>query len=156
MFRGSSFLLQKDYLFHNEVVEEILQSKYDRLVSINPKELDDKKISLIFDLSNRISQIYYKKTYYIKGTPNSNTYPSNTLITKILLGTLGCVPVYDRYFIEGMKNTGLAFRSFTYRSIKTLKEYYLDNQNNFNEYQIKINSAGDAEYPIMKLVDMHF
>ena len=77
MFRGSSFLLQKDYLFHNEVVEEILQSKYDCLVGINPQGLDDRKISLMFELSNRISQIYYKKTFYIKGIPNSNTYPSN-------------------------------------------------------------------------------
>jgi len=43
MFRGSLFLLQKDYLFHYETVEEILQSKYDCLVGINPKELNDKK-----------------------------------------------------------------------------------------------------------------
>lgn len=27
-----------------------------------------------------------------------------TLITKILMGTLGCVPVYDRYFIDGIKD----------------------------------------------------
>jgi len=45
MFRGSSFLLQKDYLFHYDTVEEILQSKYDCLVGINPKERNDKKIS---------------------------------------------------------------------------------------------------------------
>ena len=28
---------------------------------------------------------------------------SETLITKILMGTLGCVPAYDRYFVKGNK-----------------------------------------------------
>lgn len=156
MFRGSSFLLQKDYLFHNEVVEEILQSKYDCLVGINPKELDYRKISLIFDLSNTISQLYYKNTYYIKGVPNSNTYPSNTLITKILLGTLGCVPAYDRYFIEGMKLTGLNNRSFDNKSITILKDYYLENHSVFDKNQSIINQSSETEYPMMKLLDMHF
>ena len=156
MFRGSSFLLQKDYLFHNEVVEEILQSKYDCLVGINPKDLVDRKMSLIFELSDGMKKIYYRKTYYIRGIPNRNTYPSNILITKILLGTLGCVPAYDRYFIDGMKESDLDYREFSSRSLKILIDYYLSNKSIFDEFQSKINRSGNTKYPIMKLIDMHF
>lgn len=156
MLRGSSFLLQKDYLFHNEVVQEILNKKYDCLVGINPQELDDKKIYLILELCNNISQIYFKKTFYIGGKPYKNTYPSNTLLTKILLGTLGCTPAYDRYFTQGIKCRGLNNKRFSYNSVQELREYYLYNKDIFDEIQIKINSNGLTKYPIMKLLDMHF
>jgi hypothetical protein len=156
MLRGSAFLLQKDYLFHNEVVEELLNEKYDCLVGINPANLDNKKISLIFELSNKIREIYYDKTYYLKGIPNSNTYPSDTLLTKILMGTLGCVPAYDRYFIDGMKQSNLSNRKFSPKSIKTLQKFYTDNKVEFDSNQEHINKLSLIKYPVMKLIDMHF
>jgi len=156
MLRGSAFLLQKDYLFHNEVVEELLKEKYDCLVGINPLYLDNKKISLIFELRNGIREIYYDKTYYLKGIPNSNTYPSDTLVTKILMGTLGCVPAYDRYFIDGMKQSNLPNRKFSLKSLKTLQKFYIDNKTEFDINQEHINKLSSIKYPIMKLIDMHF
>ena len=55
-----------------------------------------------------------------------------------------------------MKESDLNNRKFTSKSLKLLKEYYLYNKNIFDEYQSKINKSGNTEYPIMKLVDMHF
>ena len=37
---------------------------------------------------------------------------SDTLITKILMGTLGCVPAYDRYFIAGIKKEKVSTGNF--------------------------------------------
>ena len=41
---------------------------------------------------------------------------SKILITKVLLGTLGCTPAYDRFFIIGARKTkvtsGLIFATF--------------------------------------------
>lgn len=156
MLRGSAFLLQKDYLFHNEVVEELLSDKYDCLVGVNPDNLDNKKLSLIFELRTKIRYIYYENTYYVKGIPNSNTYPSDTLVTKILMGTLGCVPAYDRYFKEGMKLSNLPNRNFTFKSLKTLKKFYIDNKTEFDMNQEHINKLSSIKYLIMKLIDMHF
>jgi len=156
MLRGSSFILQKDYLFHNEVIKELLSDKYDCLVGINPTHLDNKKISLIFELSNKIRDIFYKNTYYVKGIPNSNTYPSDTLVTKILMGTLGCVPAYDRYFIDGMKQSNVTNRKFNPNSLKTLQKFYMDNKTEFDINQEHINKLSIIKYPIMKLIDMHF
>lgn len=156
MLRGSAFLLQKDYLFHNEVVGELLSDKYDCLVGVNPDNLDNKKISLIFELRNKIRDIYYENTYYVKGIQNSNTFPSDTLVTKILMGTLGCVPAYDRYFKEGMKQSNLPNRNFTSKSLKTLQKFYIDNKTEFDTNQEHINKLSSIKYPVMKLMDMHF
>lgn len=41
MYRGSSFLLQKDYKVHEPVVREILKSKYDSLFGIKSSEFRD-------------------------------------------------------------------------------------------------------------------
>ena len=55
-----------------------------------------------------------------------------------------------------MKESGLNNREFTSKSVKLLIKYYINNKNIFDEYQIQINKSGYAEYPIMKLIDMHF
>jgi hypothetical protein len=38
--------------------------------------------------------------------------PTDTLITKIMLGTVACSPACDRYFIAGFKAEGYAFSYF--------------------------------------------
>lgn len=81
MYRGSSFLLQKDYKVHIPVVKEQ-------------------------ELKNQLSF---------------------TLITKILMGTLGCVPAYDRYFIAGIKNQKVATGNYNIRSIMQLVNFYEKN-----------------------------
>ena len=106
MLRGSSFLLQKDYLFHNDIVKEILDEKYDSLLEVNPLSLDSTKLDLLFSLKSTIKELYFKNTKIYKGQPNGGKSATDTLITKIILGTLGCVPAYDRYFIDGLKEEG--------------------------------------------------
>ena len=36
---------------------------------------------------------------------------SDTLITKVLMGALGCVPAYDRFFVEGVKDLSVYHRN---------------------------------------------
>lgn len=45
---------------------------------------------------------------------------SFTLVTKILMGTLGCVPAYDCYFILGIKNQKVATGNYNIKSILQL------------------------------------
>ena len=47
--------------------------------------------------------------------------PTDTLLTKILLGTVGCVPAYDRYFKKTLADTGAAPQAFSAKSIRTLE-----------------------------------
>jgi hypothetical protein len=52
----------------------------------------------------RLSRDDYAERDY--GTPKDFS-PSDTLITKFLLGTVGCTPACDRYFILGFRRAGL-------------------------------------------------
>lgn len=108
MYRGSSFLLQKDYKVHIPVVKELLNEKYDVLAGIDCIGFkDDSNQKLLQDINSFLEQYYDKIRHKVKGQELKNQL-SFTLITKILMGTLGCVPAYDRYFIAGIKNQKVA------------------------------------------------
>jgi hypothetical protein len=53
---------------------------------------------------------------------------SDILITKILMGTLGCVPAYDRFFVDTIRNYKIASGNFNRKSLYDLAEYYNDNR----------------------------
>ncbi len=100
MYRGSSFILQKNYKVHTKVVNEILSKKYERLWAVSARELlQDDVLDLLFKVSQNIRTIYATPNCSKEGETNHAT---DTLITKILLGTFGCVPAYDQYFSKGI------------------------------------------------------
>ena len=43
------------------------------------------------------------------------------------MGTMGCVPAYDRYFVAGIKKNKVAKGSFNIDSISQLAQFYMDN-----------------------------
>ena len=97
MYRGSSGLLWKDYKVHNDAIEII--KNYYQLRQEYFSELPKKQ--LVFDLFNELST-YYSKQKYFKGIEEHKVTPTDTLIFKIILGTLGCLPAFDRYFNIGL------------------------------------------------------
>ena len=80
---------------------------------------------------------------------------SMTLITKILMGTLGCVPAYDRYFIAGIKKYHVASGGFSIKSVLQISEFYIKNLKDFEKSRRKM-TVENLEYPQMKLLDMCF
>ena len=60
MYRGSSFLLQKDYKVHIPVVKILLEKKYDPLVGISAEGLtEDANLDLLDEELLRKDQIYF-------------------------------------------------------------------------------------------------
>ncbi len=104
MYRGSSFLLPEDYLIHRPVVEEIIKPKYHpiRAISLHSlnRDLTHALSGMILELVQWIKRFY---TGYIDQGPDASIHVTDTLATKILLGTVGCIPAYDRYFICGLR-----------------------------------------------------
>jgi len=97
MLRGNSFLLQKDYRIHLPVVTIIQDARYARLWDISIESLqDDDTVDLILECGDRIKNAYKEKTTVINGKFTDGAEATQTLITKILLGTFGCTPAYDR------------------------------------------------------------
>ena len=153
MYRGSSFLLWKDYLVHKDTVVELLQAKYQPLWGINCEELlQGNNIELIMELSDKLREIYIEKRR------NHDDYEgvSDILVTKILMGTLGCVPAYDRFFVDTIRNYKIASGNFNKKSLNDLAMYYNDNRAELDEFKNQLLEQRKINYPEMKILDMAF
>ena len=80
---------------------------------------------------------------------------SPVLITKILMGTLGCVPAYDRFFEEGARHLGLEKKSYNEDSLLELANFYEAHNDRLEEARHGMWTE-DLTYPQMKLLDMGF
>jgi hypothetical protein len=153
MYRGSSFLLWKDYLIHKKAVEHILQNKH--LQKINYQASGKAHIEEIFILIDWIKNCYQNNIKSINGVARKINV-TDTLATKIILGTLGCVPAYDRYFIDGLRAKGLGCSGLKPNNFLAVVRFYLENKQNFDYVNAKILENSGVNYPPMKLVDMYF
>lgn len=154
MYRGSSFLLQKDYRIHTPVIVELLKSQYNCLfglacADLRKKDAQDK----LFALDVFMIEYYDKVRMSVKGKVKNKL--SMTLITKILMGTLGCVPAYDRYFIDGIKDQNIATGNYNLKSLLKLVDFYEENSVRLEEVRRGLK-VYDLTYPQMKLLDMGF
>lgn len=153
MYRGSSFLLQKDYKVHIPVVLIIQEHKYDSLFGISAQALcAQSNLVLLEDIGKRIKECYAQEVPACKSGINNAT---DTLITKILLGTFGCVPAYDRYYVYAVKKNNISSGIYNKNSVRSVAEFYCNNLDAFEELRRELNK-GQIEYPPMKLMDMCF
>ncbi len=155
MYRGSSPLLQKDYLIHMEVVEELWNLENKKyLQNLDFTIIDDNDITSIIGLMEKIKKIYSKHK-----VENKVVSASDTLVTKILLGTLGCIPAYDRFFIRGLKQCSISPKNNpSKKSIKSVINFYKEHKHEFDKIEkyIEISNGSNVIYPPMKLIDMYF
>lgn len=155
MYRGSSFLLQKDYKVHIPVVEEILKPEYDPLFGLRCKDLKRPEMQeKLFKLSGFMKDKYSGIRESVKEKSVSSDV-SSTLVTKILMGTFGCVPAYDRYFIDGIKDQKVSTGTYNISSLLKLVDFYEKNED-FLEAVRRNLKVYDLLYPQMKLLDMGF
>ena len=71
------------------------------------------------------------------------------------MGTLGCVPAYDRFFEEGAKYLGLEKKSYNKDSLLELAAFYEAHNDRLEEARRGFEVDG-LIYPQMKLIDMGF
>lgn len=153
MYRGSSFLLQHAYTVHHGVINLIAQDRFSGLwcVDFGAEETDVRHIAIILELIEGIRAAY--RPY----APRTNSgQPTDTLITKIILGTFGCLPARDDYFKSGLKGTGLVVGSLNRPFIERIHRFSRKNLRSFRKEQTDIERKSGVRYPLMKLVDMYF
>src|SRR5277367_3731731 len=104
MYRGSSALLWKDYKIHIPVIAKLREQKYKSLWHLDSldKNHDHNTCESIMKLVEEIAKIYQSQIKSVDGK-EEDYKPSGALITKILLGTLGCTPARDRFFRIGFR-----------------------------------------------------
>lgn len=138
MYRGSSQLLQRyTYTIHNEAIKTILINR------------------------DNAQECYSKLSQYYKSKEVS---PTDTLITKIMLGVLGNVSAYDRFFIDGLRIFNKKFNlklkySFSYDNfievVKVMKNEDIINQIGDIE-SVSLKTISKKDVPLAKKIDMYF
>jgi hypothetical protein len=149
MYRGSAFLLEFDYKVHIGIVKIVLKHKKS-LLNLRIKKFKEKADEII-SLHQEICA-YYEETLktYVKKGKTKPVKTSEILSTKIMLGTLGCIPAFDRFFKAGLKHEGET-QAFSRNAIRvTLQDFAISNETKLKKLE------GDLGYPAMKLLDMYF
>ena len=149
MYRGR-FLRKHAYTVHKPVIRVLASSQFSDLwqpdLGSTPSE-DIKLAGTIMDLVEKVEAEYRKLTDQQK---------MDTLVTKVLLGTVGCLPARDSYFETGFKpylKPGVPYGSLNRRFVETILGFCRDNRGELDELRSEIR---DRPYPLMKLVDMYF
>ncbi|MFA5643243.1 MAG: hypothetical protein WC949_01655 [Candidatus Paceibacterota bacterium] len=142
MMRGSSFLLEKSVRNFKDLIIQI--SKMDqKLWNIDADNYTSENISLLLDCRKRI----------ISALREENK-PSDTLVTKIMLGIFANIPAFDQYFRKSLK-----VHSVNRKSLLKIKELYEENKDIFDSYKIRTfdfltAKETDILYTKAKLIDM--
>lgn len=155
MYRGSSFLLQKDYKVLTPIVEKILKPEYDCLFGLACTDLREPEVQ---DSLEKLRKYIAKQFRPIRDEVAGRKVVSNVspvLITKILMGTLGCVPAYDRFFQDGVATYKVTTQEYSRNSLLKLVDFY-EKYNDRLEEARRGMRVGDLIYPQMKLLDMGF
>lgn len=153
MYRGSSFLLQHSYTVHLGVIDLLSENRFsvlwDNEFGISPA--DEVFIPTIIDAIDGIKEAYRPFTPVV-----DTKQPTDTLVTKVILGTFGCLPACDRYFINGLKSAGLSYSYLNRKFILRMLSFCQENLRDLQKEQARIENGGGVHYPLMKLVDMYF
>ncbi len=156
MYRGSGGLLQKNHLVHKGAVDIIFSKTSQKLKCSQATEIKRENINAILEVKNKLAE-HYRSIHFTKGADKSKPIsPTDTLLSKIMLGTLGCVPAYDRYFIKGLKEMKLQHTSFNNDSLNEIFNFVDRNKEQIKQAQKLVKERIQAHYPVMKILDMYF
>jgi hypothetical protein len=152
MYRGSSFLLSHAHTVHRAVIDTLAQRRFLPLWGAEFDGADAADlVPLTLDAAGAIRASYQPFSSMVGSLP-----PTDTLVTKVILGTLGCLPACDRYFISGFKRAGFAYSYLNRPFIERVVDFCCKNRRALRAEQARIERRHQCRYPLMKLVDMHF
>lgn len=145
MMRGSSFLLEKSARNYKKMIIEISKMEPE-LWEIDVGNYNKENISLLLCCK--------KKIVSALGADEKGYKPSDTLITKIMLGVFANVPAFDQYFRKG-----LGVHSFNEKNLVKIQKFYEKNINVFDSYKVHTfdfltAKETDLIYTKAKLIDM--
>ena len=133
MYRGSSFLLQKDYKVLVPIVEKILKPENDCLFGVACASLRDSEVQESLEKLYKYISDYFDPIRKEVAGREVTTPVSPVLITKILMGTLGCVPAYDRFFQDGVATYKVTTQEYSPNSVLKLVDFYEEHNDRLEE-----------------------
>lgn len=150
MYRGGCGIFWKDYKVHIKTIG-VIRKFYD----LRDKWYGYEDITRIMELHREIQGYYSGLKYYkAKDEIGLDVSATDTLITKIMLGTIGCVPAMDDLFKTG---AGIyPNKLFDEKLLGKIIEFSERNKDEIQQYQCLIQAEIKCFYPPMKIVDMYF
>lgn len=157
MNRGKSLLRLSNYTIHIGAVDIV--KKYQNTLGNSSLDNFDTDDAVDVTLDETIKLYDELTEYYVAQREtiialNSVNNVTATLITKIMVCTLGCVPAYDRFFVAGL-NAGMKKR-FGRNSLKNVMAFCSKNRRKIMECQKQMQTPDSNTYPVMKVADIHF
>ncbi|BBP43118.1 hypothetical protein [Thiosulfativibrio zosterae] len=152
MYRGSTDLLNKDYKILLPIIDVI--KNHNELRQYNYLDSDqwisDHYVSKVLDVNSELSEVL-KKVF------NDGATPTDTLVSKILLGTLGCIPAYDRYVKQGMSAEEVT-QAISEKGLKSLINFCKNKKDKIHALSniMRLKDDNNLHYPPMKIIDMYF
>jgi len=143
MMRGSSFLLEKSVRnFINLIIA--ISKMNTKLWEVDVDKYDEENINLLLDCKQKIIDALGKENK-----------PTDTLVTKIMLGVFANIPAFDQYFRKSFK-----LNSVNKDSLLNIKNFYDANKNAFDSFKIYTfdfltSKQTDIIYSKAKLIDMY-
>ncbi len=156
MYRGSGGILQRNHLVHQGTVDVFYAGNYDHLKCSPGHEVSEAQIPSILDLRDAIAKEYEKIQFKRGNNPLKPISATDTLTSKVMLGTFGCVPAYDGFFIRGLIELNLAKRRFNIEGLAEIFQFYEQNQEEIQACATLIQQNTGKHYPVMKIIDMYF
>jgi len=156
MYRGSGGLLQKNHLIHKGAVNIVFSKANQKLKCNDTSAVKRENIKAILIVKDELAK-HYSSIYFTKGADKPKPIsPTDTLLSKIMLGTLACVPAYDRYFIDGLMEMKMEHTGFNEASLNELFNFIDKNKKEIDKTQKLITTKTQRHYPLMKILDMYF
>jgi len=98
MLRGSTVRHSKSYRFFIPVIEAIAEESSE-IWDIDVHRYNDHTVNALLELTERVRTAITAKPS-AGGLAKS---PTNTLVTKVLLGVFGSTPAFDTFFTRGLR-----------------------------------------------------
>ena len=147
MMRGSSFLLEKSVLHYSNLIKAI--SKMDPLLwEIDVATYTDENIKTLLECKEQI----------IEAMKTDET-PTDTLVTKVMLGVFANIPAFDTY-----SNKSFKVYKFNEKSLIKIRDFYNKNSDiidsftiftyEFSQFNDNNEKETDIQYTKAKLIDM--
>lgn len=153
MYRGSSFLLQYAYTVHLGVIDVLREARFSALwqEEFGAGKADDALVPTMLDACAAIEEAY--RPFACNANSKKAT---DTLVTKVVLGTFGCLPACDQYFVKGFRHAGFTYSRVNAKFIHRILDFCHANLPDLRQEQKWIQRRRSVRYPLMKLVDMYF
>lgn len=149
----NSFLMYKDYKYLTGLIDVLVSHKKEEYLSEEILAVKQDIISFFIGPEDN-------PTTFITDSPSPilvrNRKNWDTLTSKILMGTLGCVPAYDDYFKGVAKKEFNMSPNFNKKGLDQLVEFKEQNKEALVKLQAKTKEICGFEYPVMKIIDMYF